>query len=185
MTNRSEKAVIISFLLAVVAWSALLYFIKPTEIVNLIGINNSYLAIFVIALLGGASTFTTTTTYAAVITLALGGLNIFALSLVAGVGATLGDGIFFYFGLVGRQYVYGRLEKIIKEIALWLRQRSDWFLPLAVYLYSGFAPTPNGLMILTLALSGYPYKKIFLPNLLGNATFMLLLSLFAKGVIRL
>ncbi|MDR3559289.1 MAG: hypothetical protein P4L58_02720, partial [Candidatus Pacebacteria bacterium] len=121
---------------------------------------------------------------AAVITLALGGLNIFSLSLVAGVGATLGDGIFFYFGLVGRQYVYGHLEAIIKRIALWLRQRSEWFLPLAVYIYSGFAPTPNGIMILTLALSGYRYKKIFLPNLLGNVTFMLLLSLFAKGVIR-
>jgi membrane protein YqaA with SNARE-associated domain len=185
MTNRSEKTIVISFLLAVLAWSVLLYFVKPAEIVNLIGISNSYAAIFIIALLGGASTFTTTTTYAAVITLALGGVNIFALSLVAGAGATLGDGIFFYFGMKGRQYVYGRLEKIIKEIALWFRQRSHWFLPLAVYLYSGFAPTPNGIMILTLAVSGYHYKKIFLPNLLGNATFMLLLSLFAKGTIRL
>lgn len=185
MTNRSEKAVIVSFLLAVLAWSVLLYFVKPVAIVNFIGVSNSYVAIFIIALLGGASTFATTTTYAAVITLALGGVNVFALSLVAGAGATLGDGLFFYFGLKGRRYVYGRLEEIINRIALWLRQRSRWFLPLAVYLYSGFAPTPNGLMILTLALSGYQYKKIFLPNLLGNATFMLLLSLFAKGIIRL
>ena len=185
MANRSEKNIIIFFLLAVLAWSFLLYYIKPTEIVNFIGINNSYAAIFLIALLGNASAFATATTYAAVITLALGGLNIFALSLVAGTGATVGDGIFFYFGLIGRQYVYGRLEKTIKRIALWLRQRPKWFLPLGVYLYSGFSPTPNGLMILTLALSGYRYKKIFLPNLLGNTTFMFLLAWLAGGSIHI
>lgn len=182
MSKQSEKTVILFFILVIVAWSALLYFIKPTEIVNLIGISNSYLAIFFIALFGGASVFAALSAYAAVATMAVGGLNIFALSLIAGIGATFGDAIFFYFGNKGRQYVYGKLELFLEKITLWIKQKSPRSLSVFIYLYSGFAPIPNGLMILILALSGYRYRKIFLPNLLGNSTFMLLLAYFSvKG----
>jgi membrane protein YqaA with SNARE-associated domain len=181
MPHRSGKIVILSFILAVSAWSLLLYLIKPEEIVNLLGISNSYLAIFIITLIGEISTFTTFTAFAAVVTLAIGGLDIFALSLTAGLGLAIGDALFFYFGRKGRRYFHGRTKIYLEKISARMRKMSRCSVIAFVFLYSALAPFPNSFMILALALSGYSYRYILLPNFLGNATFVFLIIYFSKG----
>lgn len=185
MSKSTGKITIISILAAIILWSGLIYYIGPNKIVGFLGFHNGYLVVFLISALGGVSTFTSSSTYATVATLAIGGLNFILLGILAGIGATIGDGAFYFIGFKSRRHLKGKLKRVLQKIAKWLDKRPGWFLPVAVYFYSGFAPIPNDLMMLTVSLSGSGYRQIALANFLGNTTFMLLLAYLAQSGVRL
>ena len=111
--NRANKNILIisSIILIIIIWSILLYYIKPSEIVEAIGINNGYLITFLVALFAGASAITSTTYYATIITFSLGDLNPILLALMVGPALVIGDSIFFFIGYKISKIARGQLKE--------------------------------------------------------------------------
>jgi len=156
----------------------------PTEIVAAIGVKNGYLLIALVSFFGGYSAAGSTAFIAILIALSAGGLNPLYLSLISGVNLVIGDMILFYFGLQGRELVSEKWDKKINTFADSLRERK-WFkklTPLASYVYIGFLPLPNDVLLLFLAAIEFPVKTMFWIILLGDLTFVFVLTYFVSGV---
>jgi hypothetical protein len=164
----------------IIAWTILLILYSPKEIVEFIGITNGYILTFLVAVMGALSSITTFSIYPMIITFALGDLNPYLLGLIAGAGLAIGDSIFYYFGWEVRSIVKGKFKKLLNKFFKWLVKRPYWQVMIMIYIYVGFTPFPNNLLTGTLAVSGYSYKKIYLPVILGDLTLPMIIILLAK-----
>jgi len=162
--------------LVVVILFTVLYFVDPMEIVNAVGVRNSYLVLFLLALIGGTSSLTSSSYYIAIVSFALGGLNPFGMALVAGVALFLGDSLFYIFGSWGRHKLSGSVLRKVNHFSEWLNKKPKWLIQLVIYVYTGFSPFPGDLLMLSLAFSNIPFRRYIVPGLLGNVTLVLLLA---------
>lgn len=162
-----------------------LFFINPEEIVTKIGIRNAYVLAFIVSFFGGFSAGGSFSFIGVLITLVAGGVNPVYLGLVAGVSLVIGDMIMFYTGSKGRELIRGKWDKKIKRLEK-IFQRREWLkklTPFFAYIYVGFLPLPNDVLILFLAAIKYPAKKMNIILILGDITFALMITLVtAKGV---
>ncbi|MFK7779716.1 MAG: VTT domain-containing protein, partial [Candidatus Gracilibacteria bacterium] len=104
---------------------------------------------------------------------------------LVGIGATIGDSIFFYMGLKLKECIFKKnnKNKYFKKIYKWITNRPRWIVFLIIYVYAGLTPFPGDLLVMALALAGYSFKKILLPLLLGNITLIIILGYFTlKGI---
>lgn len=159
--------------------------ISPEEIVDRIGVRNGYILAFVVSFFGGFSAAGSISFITLLITLVAGGINPFYLALVSGISLAIGDMIMFYLGSKGRELIRGRLDKKIDSLANIFKQKKTLqkLIPILTYLYIGFAPLPNDLLILFLAAIEYPMKKMNIIIIMGDLTFALVVTfLAAKGI---
>lgn len=178
----------IGVLVAIVAVSLILFYFDPTEIVANMGVRNIYAFLFVFALLGGVSSFTSSSFYAAVVTLAsTGGLNPLVVGVIAGIGMAFGDSMFYLLGKRAYQaFFYSkRNQRRVDFLMKWLEGKPKWMMPIIIYIYSGFTPFPGDILMMTLALIGYPYRKTIIPMTIGNITLVTLLVAAVSFGIRL
>ena len=115
-----------------------------------------------------------------------GSSNPVLLSLVSGISLAIGDMIMFYFGSKGRGLVGEKWDKRINKIANIFKKRKslEKIIPIIAYLYIGFTPLPNDLLILFLAAIEYPPKKMNGIIILGDITFVLIITMLAaKGIL--
>ncbi len=155
-------------LLFFIVWGYLLSTYKPEEIVHLIGITNVYFAVFFASIIGGVSTVFAVSFYATIMTFARGGLDPFVLGFIAGIGATIGDSIFFYFGHKGRDVLSGRWRNKGMIFSAWLQRQNKTVVAIVIFLYAGFTPFPKDFLVVTLAIGDYRYREMIPPLLLGN-----------------
>lgn len=157
------------------------FYAGPENIVGFIGVENSYLLAFLVATIGGVSTFTSTYYYATIITLSVGGLNPFLLGFVSGIGVTIGDSVFFYMTHKGRNFfehfIFG---KKLEFLSKWLNSQPFWMVALISFLYTGFTPFPTDILMIVLALGRYPFIRILPFFLLGNITLVTMLAYFSS-----
>ena len=71
--------------------NVLFLFYSPDQIVNYIGVENTYLTMFLIAAIGGVNSLTSGVLYASLLTFAAGGADPLWLGLSTGVGMALGE----------------------------------------------------------------------------------------------
>ncbi len=182
LEKRSKK--IIGFLILVIFLVFLiiiLHFINPEEIVNKIGIQNGYILAFVVSLFGGFSAAGSASFISVLIVLTTGGMNPISLGLVSGVSLAIGDMIMFYAGSKGRELIKGKWGKKIDKVADVFKKRK-WLekaIPLIAYLYIGFTPLSNDILILFLAAIEYPAKKMNKIIILGDISFALMVTMLA------
>lgn len=175
-----NKITFIFLVLFLIIWIFILIFIGPNKIVDFLGVENSYLILFLIAAIGGLSTLTGSVYYTSLITFSAAGLNPFILSVIGGIGLTISDSIFYYFGRVGRDILPDKIKRNTNKFYKWLKSKPQWTLPIFVYAYTGFTPFPSDIMLIAIALIKINFKKIVIPLLLGNMTSTLLISLFVQ-----
>lgn len=182
-TEKRIKKTIIFLVLSIVVISliTLLHFISPEEIVNKIGFRNGYIIAFVVSFFGGFSAVGSISFISLLITLVAGGMNPVYLGLVAGISLAIGDMIMFYVGSKGRELVRGKWDKKIDKVANVIKKRKwlEKMVPVIAYLYIGFAPLPNDVLILFLAAVKYPPKKMNGIIILGDITFALMITILA------
>jgi len=182
-TEKRIKKTIIFLVLSIVVISliTLLHFISPEEIVNKIGVRNGYIIAFVVSFFGGFSAVGSISFISLLITLVAGGMNPVYLGLVAGISLAIGDMIMFYVGSKGRELVRGKWDKKIDKVANVFKKRKwlENMVPVIAYLYIGFAPLPNDVLILFLAAVKYPPKKMNRIIILGDITFALMITILA------
>ena len=175
-------SVLVIFLISLIT---LLFFISPEEIVNKLGVRNAYLLTFFVSFFGGFSSGGSITFITLLITFVLGGMNPIYLGLVAGTSLAIGDMIMFFAGSKGRELIKGKWDKKINKVAKVFEKRK-WLkklTPIIAYLYIGFTPLPNDVLLLFLAAIKYPAKKMNAIIILGDLTFALMLTILtSKGI---
>lgn len=161
-----------------VAWTVLLSKISPTEIVEYLGVSNGYLIAFIVAFIGGLSTFINFPYQLIIFTLGAGGLNPVLVGFCAGAGVFLGDTISYVIGYHGRHILPGRIQSIFDRFANWCLAAPSGFVPVMLYLYGALIPLPNDLIVISFGLARYAYWKVMLPLTLGNITFNTTIAFF-------
>lgn len=159
-------------LMMVVGWLVLFFFYRPEQIVEALGLTNSYIVTFLLGVLGAFTSLTTVSTYPAVYVMALGEeVTPWILILMTGVGLTIGD---FFFVLLGRSARAALSEKWIERVRRllsWLEKRPDFVTQVVLFFWVGLSPFANNLLTAPLAVSHFPIKKMVVPIFLGNLTF--------------
>ncbi len=169
----------------VISWIIFVLISGSEELVAMVGMKNSYYLVFFVALLGGASTLTTASLYTTVVTLAIGGLDPLLLGFVSGVGAMLGDSVFYLLGFQGRQALSEKNTAKIRRFGNWLGSREHGYtVPIVIYTYTGFTPLPNDVLMGALGLAHYPYRISGPILLIGNITRLTLIAYLAiSGIV--
>lgn len=159
-------------------------FYGPKQIVDYIGINNSFLIIFLFAIFGGVSSFTSASFYTTLGAFYFGGLNPLTLIIIGAIGLTIGDCFFYYLGFKG--YNLGKNTKYkdkIKFLKMKIRNISLKWKFVFIFLYAGVSLFPKDLLCFTLGLMKIPLLHSMIPMFLGNVLFnILFLLLISKGI---
>lgn len=161
--------IFVSIVLFVIALNIIFFLISPREIVSFIGVENSYLAVFLLSL-SGITAFTSGAFFAAVATFGAGGVNPLLLGLVGGIGIFISDSIFYTLAAVGRYSMPDRWQSRVERFAQWTHRVPRWVVLLVTYLYLGFSPFPNDILMVALVLSGFRYRFIVIPLFAGSLT---------------
>lgn len=172
--------------LVIIGWIILFHFFPPNVLVEKIGIKNSYLIAFVMSVIGGFSSITGTSVYAALAAIAhSGGVNVTMLGIVSGLGIFLSDSLFYFAADYGRGMIVriaSEWETVFNRVRRWVRIAPDWLVYLGIVAYSAFSPFPNDILLAVLVVSGYSYRQ-FAPYLfVGDLTAMILLTHVAGAI---
>ena len=181
-SGRKQALLIFSAIFIFIAsfW-VLFIFIDINELFSKIGIEKGYLFVFLFALVGGVSAFTTASFFAFVAFLASQGLTPILLALSAAPALAIGDLLFYLLGKEGRAISEGGFKKFIDKLASWFEKKPRKFFPLFIYIY-GLLPLPADILMITLGLLSYPFKKALPFIVLGHITFLTLLSMGAFAI---
>lgn len=161
-------------------------FSSPERLLASIGIENAYLLIFSLALLGGLTTFSGVPYHLILIALAAGGLHPLLLGVCAGVGVMLGDTTTYYLGHQGSAIIPQWMQRFLRRISM-LVESHPRLSPFLFFLYGSIVPFSNDFIVISMGLSRYPFWKVILPLGLGNLVFnisLAYLSVYAYGFIQ-
>ncbi|MGD9275962.1 MAG: hypothetical protein PVJ67_02215 [Candidatus Pacearchaeota archaeon] len=93
------------------------------------------------------------------------GMNLFLLSGLTTIGATTGDLLFLFFGKKINENSGRTNHRVTK---FFRRNRDSRYIKFFIFFYAAFFPTSNEFMTLGFGYIDYPFRKTFLPLLLGN-----------------
>lgn len=170
----------IFLILITASWILLFRYTSPEQIVERLGVQNTYVLAFIMAILGGFSSFTGSTFYLLIGTLAYGGANPLLLGLIGGTGLCISDSLFYYIITKGRHVVDHHWTKLSTWIKDKLSRAPSWVINSFVFIYSGFLPIPNDVMTATLAIGGTPFMKIAPYLFAGDIVSTVLLAYLAQ-----
>ena len=184
MTKRNRIYVsLLVLILFFVGWALFFHYYSVESLIEAIGIKNVYLAAFMLAIVGGFSSITGFSLYAALAALAHGGVNPYILGTIAGVGIFISDSLFYFLLLRMKSLVtsiHKRSNRLFGKIWRFLYRMPTWLVFFSIYLYTGFSPIPNDILLAVLVLSGYEYKEFAPFIFLGDLTAMILLTTIAS-----
>ncbi|MDX1629993.1 MAG: hypothetical protein R3345_14895 [Fulvivirga sp.] len=167
-------------LLFIIGWTILLHLYSPEELVDWLGVRNSYLVAFLVSVIGALSSFTTFSTYPAIVTLASGSdIQPVLLGICAGIGLTIGDILFYYLGFTARGVASEKMKDKLEKILKWVAKKGQVYISIFIFIYIGMTPFPNNLLTGSLAVIGYPLKKVIVPLTLGDIFLPLLAAWLA------
>ncbi|PIP55505.1 MAG: hypothetical protein COX06_02790 [Candidatus Zambryskibacteria bacterium CG22_combo_CG10-13_8_21_14_all_42_17] len=170
MKKREKYDVLAGILAFIVAVNILLYFYDAKEIVSSIGIENTYIVIFIMAVIGGLSALTGAALFTTITAFAAGGAEPLILALAGGAGIFISDTIFYFLALHGRRSVPDDWDKILNKIENRIEKYPKWMVLTGMYIYIGFTPLPNDVLMIVLVIAGYTYKNIMWVLLAGSFT---------------
>lgn len=164
----------------IITWGVVLAYHPPVEIVEAIGTQNSLLTAFLVSAFGGVSTVTSVNYYVVVISLASGGISAILLGVIAGIGITIGDSLFYYLGTQGHDVLSGKPRRWADKLHNWIGNQHEWIVQIIAYIYTGLTPLPNDVLTVSLGLAEYSYRRLLPALLLGNITLTILIAEFAN-----
>lgn len=166
-TTRLKKLGLLIPLLVIVLVSITLLWYSPDELLALIGVRNAYLVMFVLAMIGGMSTFTGVPYHFILMSFAAGGMSPLALGTITALGVMLGDSTSYLIGKHGGELLPKRFEKPLTKLAAFLSTRPRFVTPFLV-LYGAFSPLSNDFIVISMGLIRYSYWKVIVPLTVGN-----------------
>lgn len=175
---KKKRLVVFLIVLAIfLAWSLLLYTISPEEIVQRIGLHNSYLVLFFMALLGGTSIFLPFPYYLFTISFGAAGLNPLLLGICAGIGTLIGDTTSYYVAYHAGKVAPRKYSLVFQKVFDWATRRNPIIFSLLVFFYASIVPLPDDLITVPSGFIKYPFWRLAIPLGLGKIVFNTLLAL--------
>lgn len=168
----------IVLLLVFVSASIFFYYSSPEKLILFVGVNNAYILMFILAALGGLTTFSGVPYHAILVLLASGGLDPFFLGSAAASGVMLGDATSYYIGYNGGSIVPQRAQKILQRFCAFCLARPN-ILPVAFFLYGSLVPFSNDFIVISMGMIRYPFWRVMVPLGLGNLVFNISLAYVA------
>lgn len=170
VTHFKQYAGLYASALTLLGLSVLLYYYPPDVIVDSIGVENSYLMVFLIAAIGGLSSVTSGVFYAAVATFTSGGAIPWLLGIIGGIGISIGDSIIFGLISYGFKDVEGQWRERIKKIRTYVDRYPSYVVYTVLFLVLGVSPLPNDIVMFALVMLGFRYLTIAPILLLAGIT---------------
>lgn len=165
----------IALLIVFVSVSLFFFYSSPEKLILLIGVKNAFIMIFVLAFVGGLTTFSGVPYHAVLVLLASGGLDPFLLGLSAAIGVMLGDTTSYFLGYSGRDVLPPVVKRILQRFFAFCLNHQK-ILPIAFFLYGSFVPFSNDFIVISMGLARYPFWKVMIPLGLGNLVFNISLA---------
>jgi hypothetical protein len=144
------------------------FFVSPDQIVQYIGVNNTYLTIFLISSIGGINSITGGVLYASIATFAAGGASAWLLGLSGGVGIAIGDSLVFYLFRYTSKTLSAHWQEKVNKVNKKIERFPQYVRLSLVYLYLGFSPFPNDILMFALAVLKFRFVQVF-PFILAGA----------------
>ncbi len=163
------------FIILIIAWSILLNYISPSEILESIGVHNGYIIVLIGGFLGGVSLFFPFPSYLLVLTFGAAGLNPILLGVTAALGVMFGESTSYLVGHASYRVLPSNWHGKINKFNQWLMHKPPWAISLLLFIV-GSIPFPNDYFLVPLGLVGYPFRKTIIPLALGNLTYNILLA---------
>jgi hypothetical protein len=160
----------------------ILYNFPPDKIVKYIGIENSYLATFLIVAIGGLSSVTSGAFYAAVATFSAGGAIPWLLGLVGGVGIAIGDSIIFWLISYGVKDIRTSWKNKVEKIRSYVDRSPNYVVYGGLFIILGLTPIPNDLVLFALVVLGFEYFKILPILLVSGITITTIVAYLGKSL---
>lgn len=178
MRNSYKKYTKFLFFVPLILFSIGLYFISPTQIVSFVGVENSYLFMFVIALIGGISLFSGVPYPVILVTLASWGLNPILLGSAAAFWVILGDSTSYLVWKKSDVILPQKMQFVLNKL-LFVYDRYPKFLPFTFLIYGICSPFPNDVITVSAGLRNYNFWKTIIPLWIGNLVFCICLAQFS------
>ncbi len=167
----------------IIGFFALYVFYSPKDLILYLGVRNSFLILFFVSLVGAFTSMTKFSAYPMIVALVAGNMSFFYVGLIAGIGLAAGDTLFFLFGYSAREITTHKWKDKLRNIVAKLHSINDLLVQGLIFVYVGASPFPNNLLSGALAFTGYPFKKVVAPLVLGDLAFCMLVSWLAfKGI---
>ncbi len=151
----------------------------PKEIIKTLGVRNSFVVAYFVSLVGAFTSLTKFSAYPMIIALVAGQMNPFLVGFIAGLGLASGDLLFFVFGDSARVLTTKQGEKTLNRLLAKIEQVKGIFVQGFIFLYVAGSPFPNNLLSGALAFTGYPFRKVALPLIMGDIAFCTLIAWLA------
>ena len=158
---------------------ALYIFYSPKDLILQLGVRNSFVVVFFVSLVGAFTSMTKFSAYPMIIAMVAGQLNFLVVGLVAGIGLATGDILFFVFGHSARDLTGYKGKKKLEKVLEKLQQMKHIFVQFLIFIYIAATPLPNNLLSGSLAFTGYPFKKVVVPLVMGDIAFCTLVAWLA------
>lgn len=159
---------------------------SPNDLVNVIGVQNAYILMYVAAVVGGMTTFNTVPYYSVMLILASAGVNPVLLGATSALGVMTGDSFSYLIGRGGAVVVPASFQRIFDRINQFAVTRPRLF-PLICFLYGSFSPLSNDFITISSGIAKITYWRVMLPLALGNIVFnigLAYLSRYAYDVVQ-
>lgn len=176
MKKLKKYYALILVLVFIIFINAVLYYVGAEGIVSVIGVDNTYLLVFILAISGGLSSFTGVALLTSIATFAGGGAEPLLLALAGGAGIFISDTVFYFLVLYGRRSVPENWDKTFDKLEELVGRYPKWVVLTGMYFYIGFSPLPNDLLMAALVIGGYSYRRIVWVLLAGSFTIALLMA---------
>lgn len=160
-----------------------IFFIGAESLVDYIGVQNAYVLMFLVAGLGGLSTFNSVPYLAVLFVLANTGVNPLWLGLTSALGVMCGDSFSFFLGKSSGTVIpdsFKYIFSLIKNLA----QAHPKIFPGFCFLYGAVCPLSNDFVTIASGMAGIVYTKVMVPLALGNIVFNIsfaYLCVYASG----
>lgn len=179
MTAIKTKKIILTIgIIFLIVWSIFLITVDVAAFIESIKLGNAYLVLFLIAVFSSSSFLTSASFYATFVAYANSGLDIYAISIIGGIGMGISDSIFFYLSRTAGD-VISKDSKLYNKVYNYVSKLPRWGVYIFTFCYSAFAPLPNDILIVTLGVLKFKYSRIIPLLILGN---VVLLFLIASGI---
>lgn len=179
----SFRTIVIVFgiLLFIILWTVVLIVVGAESIVEYIGIENGYLVMFLVSLLGGVSSVGAVAYITTIITLSNAGLDPLTLALASGAGVSIGDTVYYLLGRNGSKLIRrSRASGYIQNFTTWLNQQHMIVRSVGIFMYTAFTPLPNDILTIAMGIAQQPYGMVIASLVLGNITHTFLLGTFGS-----
>ncbi|MCA9367760.1 hypothetical protein KC887_05900 [Candidatus Kaiserbacteria bacterium] len=167
--------------LAMVGLSLALVTIPSDIWINVIGTQNGYLFMYLIAFIGSISTFASIPYPLFLVSLAAGGFNPILIGLTSALGVTTSDSLTFFAARRGRALLSQHLKASFAKLEKQLERHPHWLAPGLIF-YGTLAPLSNDFAVISLSLMKYKYLSVIPALAVGNIIYNVAIAYFGVSV---